>query len=343
MRLLRSWLFFFLLTSLSLAVLAQRPTEGELWSEGWYAIDPLRLYYESYPFTKEQIAFARQRWRVIQDQLAQHPKDEWAGDYSLEGVEVLNNTILHWKGETGFVALAEYSCLNSVTNISFGGALFSGEQLQLKPELKFAAATQHSHVQALPEVFVPVKWGGAHYLIPAAQLAVFCNDYVAGRGAYEKEQDRPYVTVFIKRRERNKNRASLPIVPAPYSHLVKRPITTTVKMVGKPFFRDYADRSDEVVIPVYLNAGASSGVKPGMEFRLDSLDWGETVRIISVGSRGAKGEVTRLIGDDVPHDWRKLKKEDRPVVRIGQRATTMPAWRAVDGEQWMPIHGWQQR
>ena len=80
-----------------------------------------------------------------------------------------------------------------------------------------------------------------------------------------------------------------------------------------------------------------------MEFRLSSLNWDETVKIVSVKSQSAMGEVTRLISDETPHEWRKLSKDDRPNIKIGQSATTRPDWGAMDAEQWLPVHGWQGR
>jgi hypothetical protein len=207
-------------------------------------------------------------------------------------------------------------CAALVEGLEYGEALFSPVLLQFVPKLNRQAAGSHKHSSnnSTPNRWLPVKWRGAHYLVPENQLAAF-GDYAAGLGAYNAGLGMFFferIEFFYKLEAREEGSPEeLPVVPPGYESFVKKPIDARIITVGAGYRKIDRDNEwwDEYLIPVVINAGSTHGVKPKMLLRIprpvgsDSAE--ESVLIKRAGLRTSAGIIVRHI-------------RKRPCVKIGE-------------------------
>ncbi|HEX4946952.1 MAG TPA: hypothetical protein VFZ34_09820 [Blastocatellia bacterium] len=324
MKLLYSFVLAIGILAYSSPSLAQR-AELDYWNEGPFSDYPYILFYDYYPYTKEIVAKARLKWKQLEKEMVQASKEnEWIGSYHLEYAE-LHDTHLHLAPKNGVFLLGTYSCQQAITAINYGTVVFSLSQIKLIPELNsIYAGHSHHGTGVLPASLIPVRWGGAHYLISENELELFCNDYVAGRGIYKDDEKRLYPRVFIKVSEENTRRWNLPKLPAKYSHLVKSPISARVLSIGKSRLKITAadSHADEIETSIVINVGAKDGVAHFMSFRLVGSEFPEEFKITRVRKSSSVGV---LVGY-VEKGQKRLSRNDYPKVIIGQRVTTRPLY-----------------
>lgn len=268
-------------------------------------------------FSRAAAASAQTKWQQIEAELSAAEKSEWVGDYTFgsEG-DGTHETIVRWAINTGFVMLGIHSCYPMVNELSWGRVLSLPDRITFSaaPNIN-PLANHHNSTQAhcghsptrLAKPFVPVKWGEAHYLVPTEQLAIFCDDYVAGLGRHDKGNDPQFAFPLIKREEQGKRlEQGLPILPAKYAHLVKRPIDAQIIQIVRTAQRPETGESlAELEVMVRLNVGAAAGVRRGMFLNDLSLERHYSFEVVKV-ARNFSLAVTTRSGDEIK-EWPPIK------------------------------------
>jgi hypothetical protein len=292
---LKAFLFISICTSV-----AQAQFDNGRWvngiSEPWWFAKEVGL--------PEQIALLKSLWEKIGNENLKTAGNKWAGDYFIGS------------DQSGFVLLHVNKCAAQVESLEYGEALFSPTLIQLRPQLNSQPSGSHTHSSArsTPTRLLPVKWRGAHYLVPENEMAAF-GDYAAGLGAYNAGLDLFFferIEYFYKLGDKEEGSADeLPVVPPGYERFIKKPINAKIIAVGAGYRKIDLENEwwDHLVIPVTINVGSSHGVKPKMLLRIPessgSGGMGESVLIKQAGRRASKGIIVR--------DIRK-----RPCVKISE-------------------------
>lgn len=255
-------------------------------------------WFDPAPMTKEEITFAKSRWKDIETENQSAVANEWSGVY-FTGDET-HGSYLRWSPQAGFVLMNVDKCRATVMNLDYGKVSASVSMVQLFPELnKQATGHKHAHASPMPQRFIPVRWDGSYYLVAENQMADFGN-YVAGLGKYNGDEGE-YMSLafFIKLDASDKESATqfLPIVPAGYEHHLKQPIDAIITRVGKGYRRPDPENEwwDDLILPVKLNVGTAQGVKRRMTFVLLNSDRMESVLISQVGAQSSSGIIVRTI------------------------------------------------
>ncbi len=254
---------------------------------------------------------------------------EWTGIYVMLNTEI-GGTLFRWSPRIGFVGLGTESCGGVITDIQFGKVSLTKRYLRLSPEFDLFPKPNNVYRSVhLPLDLIPVKWGGAHYLIAKREIGAFCSDYVAGLGLYENT----YVRPFMKISDENTDVLSKPILPDAYAHLSKKPLVTKVRSIAGYTFKKQSNSTNAYIsTEVVLNVGNRSGVKKGMSFTLfdleeDSSVFSRDIEIVSVKQNTSVGIFTRYLKDGDPQTLQQLQKTRRDyfhTVKIGMRACVSP-------------------
>lgn len=277
------------------------------------------------PFTQEEAAAARKKWKQIEEDINRNGSNEWAGTYVLSTGE-LHRAYLRWSPQSGFVSLGIYTCMASVTSVNYGGVKASVDSLELLGEVplrsKQTGNGSGTHAALpLPESYLFVKWGERHYLIHERSIANFYK-YVSG--LEEPDQD-----FFVKIDDIDKPIEGMPVLPPGYERFVKKPIEATIIKVGVKKIKKI--RSDdktihyESVTPITINIGRNYGVERGMSLYIIGSSTRETVEIVSVGESMSIAIITRSLDDDMKEnykDWDTGELKAYPEVSIGWKVTT---------------------
>lgn len=292
---------------------------------------------ESEHYTRDEIGMVIARWQ----QIGEGAKDEeWPGQY--HSGDDTHGTYVRWSPGAGYVMLAVNKCEARLMNVDYGKVEFSPGLVRFiseraVKEMPAAAGHDHSHAR-LPWIskLVPVKWRGDRYLVREDELAEF-SKHAAGLGKYnyglaEESGEHGYVEFFGKSyKEREQVSEELPIVPARYERLVKRPVEASVAAVGAKRIKrlKFYDGSYgyEAVRTLFLDAGSLKGVKRGMTLRPVESDEDDAVKITRVSNRSSTGILIRRLDDKLNEtytNWQTQEVHALPEVTVGWRLTTSP-------------------
>jgi hypothetical protein len=192
--------------------------------------------------------------------LGEHP---WAGEYySGDGLGVSQTILVAPKA--GYV-FEWHGCLG-LYDRNYGSVTEKGGRLTLS----FAFPNPRNGMKAAISVeMIPLRWGERHYLLPADDVADFCNKVHQGweprRGAYG--------LFFLRRSDRDKPAGTPGQLPPEFQeYLLPEAVEVTVTAVGPTTTRP--EWGDHKVTPVTFDAGTKKGLRVGTELFVRDPDGG---------------------------------------------------------------------
>ena len=234
-------------------------------------------------FSKRAEANLEARKKAIQQELETLKVDSWAGSYYYgDGLGV--NVELSLAPKSGFT-FTWNGCLG-LYDMNYGDVEESDGKLRLALELP----NEHKPFQGIAPEFLPVRWGDRHYLIPSNEVVGFANAIDAGLEPREGVQG-----LFLLRRDDvSKSAKGSPNLPVEYSgYLLKNPIDAEISSIKSSYAKDSGR-----LTTVLLNAGASKGVKKGMEFYLHAPSGlYESATVTGVNNTSSEAEIFQWSDD----------------------------------------------
>lgn len=230
---------------------------------------------------------------------------DWAGEYySGDGMGV--NTSLTLAPRSGYV-FEWHGCLG-LYDRNYGDVDWRAGRIRLT----FTFKNSREGLQGIAPVLILVPWGERRYLVPSNEIVEFCNNVNQGR------EPRPGEHGFflLRRGDEDKEVEGFPKVPAKYrDYLLPKPVEATIIAVGqyvtRPSVLDWKFKDT----PVTLDAGATQGLRIGMELIVSKPDSkAETVQITKVEDNRAEAVMTQA-------------GEDEPGPEVGWRLSTQAPWR----------------
>lgn len=215
--------------------------------------------------------------KTIQQELKTLKFDSWAGDYYYgDGLGV--NVELNLAPRSGF-AFTWNGCLGQY-DMNYGDVVETGGKIRLV----FKLPNERKGFQGIAPEFFPIKWGDRHYLIPSDEVVGFANVINAG---FEPRYD-AWGMFLLRREDVSKSAKGIPNMPLEYSgYLQKNPIDVEISSIKGSYAKDSGR-----VTTVLLNAGASQGVKKGMEFYLYAPSGlFESATVTSVNNTSSEAEI----------------------------------------------------
>lgn len=287
-------------------------------SEPWWFDDSL---------SKADIEVVKAKWHAIEKESATL-SDGFAGDY-FEGGET-HGTYFRWAPRNGFVRLDVDKCAARVMGFSYGDTVWDRPFLTLVSKGIASSKGSHAHHKGAMK-FALVTWRTIPYLMPESEIKAFC-EYIAGLGKFntglQGNWDLWPFPFLSGRGTKTGTADDLPIVPAGYEHLVKRPIDALVVAVGartvRRFRVDYDDAPHyESRLHVSVDAGRNKGVRSGMRFVVLDSDQDDELLITSVGMTRSSGVMVRFVEENPRAHFSKWKDYDRySPVKVGWRFST---------------------
>ncbi len=282
--------------------------------------------YSSFDFTrytKDEALFAKKKYLQIE---SDGSLDEWEGLYTRE--TMLGRAELIWSSRHGFVYAYIY---HTLANIDYGQVVRrDGDSILLVSDRKTPARRS----RFIDGDHVRVRFGERHLLVSKNILKDFAL-YAAGLDVPDRRDDRVMFTedgyVWEKVDDENKKLADVPVLPALYSHLIRRPIRSRVLSIGRlRIKREYSSTSESAPYiqhrrTITLSSGSRQRVRVGMTFWIDELE--ERVEVVSVGGSQSAAVLVRPIidgrefcrNDDEPGDTEPFPCRDP---KIGMQART---------------------
>jgi hypothetical protein len=320
-----------LLLSLAVAIAGVVSTPAQLaelgtWQNG--VSEPWNIGLHKFIFGAEFVEEAMTRWRLVASD--SEPGNEWVGDYYRTSNDEMRLSFLRWAPRAGFVLAQIHSCSADVNALSFGSVRWSPEIIHFdqvpQPAPNETPVDLNRMIPTLAASYLPVTWGGAHYLVPENRIDDFCL-WAAGLGEGKRSEKGPIEEyIFSKRGEDPIAEPGLPVVPPGYERFVRIPIDATIVRVGRSFVRHQKRREpfDQLVIPVVLNVGREDNVRKGLSFNLFGQSGGDKVIITIVSARSARGEIIRLIdrGPNVRVNRWGQEGEHKEPITVGMPVST---------------------
>jgi hypothetical protein len=313
---------------------AQTEADDRLFDFGPQAPRPWHLPEET---TREEAAALNARWKALGDEL-KSGAGEFAGTYHEAGV--LRHSYLRWAPGGGFVYLYVYEHF-SVLDFSYGRVKVTPTAVVFEVERERLGVASARPPSPMPRRWVAARWRLTNYFVPEKDIADF-GMYVAGLGQ-NNEFNGPCCefTPFFRAEPRRAPAESFdgPKVPAPYTRLMRRPVETTIKSVGRrKVVREfglegelYSQRFERASLtPVTFDAGRASGLKPGMLLRLADEPEGQYLKVTRVGATRSVGVLIRNVDDDGRETFYDFggggepRQKEFPPVRVGARVTSAP-------------------
>lgn len=287
-------------------------------------------YFQSPTYTKQEAFAAQERWNLIQEDIDSSSGNEWEGTYKMASGD-LNESYLRWSPDLGFVFMDVYTCLPDVSMLNYGRVMASSRLLRLQPEVPIrrphSGHGSHS-LSRFDKIYLPVKWGERHYLVPKRNIAAFYR-YVAGLGEYQPNSSVAGRDFFIKIDDQDKPVDDMPILPPGYERYVRKPIDALINAVGDRTIRRLRAGDGSIyyesVTPVVLNAGRVNGIKRGMHLYVVGSKRMETVEITRVRNYSSTGIIVRSLDDNQEEnykDWDTGERKSYPEIKVGWQLTT---------------------
>jgi len=239
--------------------------------------------------------------------LQNHP---WAGEYYAgDGLGV--NTTLSIAPKSGFV-FEWHGCLG-LYDRNYGAVVWTNDHLRLS----FTFENKQKGFQGLAPELIPVRWGDRRYLIPADDVAGFCNRV---NDASEPRDD-VHGLFLLRKGDEKKPVSGSPTVPKAFErYLLSKPIAAEIISVGAYTTRPSAVEWNFKDTLVILNAGTVKGLRPGMELLVtEPANVVESVRIVKVEENQSEAIMTQA-------------GEDEPGPKVGWHVSTRAPWRNLTGK-----------
>jgi hypothetical protein len=257
-------------------------------------------------FTAEAEAEESSRRDRILAALRKVPDHAWAGEYYQgDGLGVNQNLLLgpagdfvfHWRG-----------CLG-VYDRNFGSLRHEGQKIHLD----FIYPNELKGFQGVAAELIPVPWGNRHYLIPADEMADFCNAVQKGR----EPRQGAHGSFLLRKDDWKLALEGRPELPLEFrAWLLDRPISGTVTAVGSSRLHEGKAGIKFRISDVTLNVGKVDGVYPGMEFYfLDES--GTSAKVTRVDGRESSAEIVEVLSEG---------SEGR-TPKAGVSVSSKPPWR----------------
>jgi len=237
-------------------------------------------------FTPEAAAEESSRRDRILAAIRKAPDHAWAGDYYQGDGLGVNQSIL--LGPTGDFVFTWRGCLG-VYDRNFGSFRLDGQKIRLT----FTYPNQRKGFQGIASELVPIRWGERRYLVPAEEMADFCNAVNTG----EEPRDRLHGLFLLRRNDVQVKVDGRPAVPSEYkAWLLDRPVSGKVIAIGSARMKEGQAKIVFRTTEVKLNVGKREGVYPGMEFYfLD--DSGNTMKVTRVDEQESTAEVVECLSE----------------------------------------------
>jgi hypothetical protein len=287
--------------------------------------------------TKEEAAALNARWKALGEEL-KSTQSEFAGTY-FEGGGT-RQSHLRWAPGGGFVYLYVYERF-AVLDFSYGKVEVSPAAVVFTVERERRGLESAHPPSPMPRRWVAARWKLLNYLVPEKEMTDF-GMYVGGFGRYN-DFNGPCCefTPFLMDKPRRAPQTSfdVPLTPAPYARLMRRPVEATIRFVGrKRVVKDYGLEGElysqwferASLTPVTFDAGRGRGLKPGLLLRLVGEPDGQYFKVTRVGASHSEGVVVRHVYDDGETYYdsgsggEEPRKKFYPPVRVGTRVTSAP-------------------
>ena len=235
--------------------------------------------------------------------LGDHP---WAGSYYQGDGTGVNQRIL-LSPKAGFV-FTWHGCLG-LYDRNFGEVRQEKDVLTLK----FTYPNSRKGFQGIASDLVLIRWGERRYLVPADEVAEFCNAVNSGG----EPRSHAYGRFLLRDKDWEKKVEGTPKLAEQYlGFLLKEPLQAKIVAVGESKIRNGTAGIQFRTTTVTLNVGKKQGVVPGMRFYLmdDSVN---DAKVVRVAEEESSAEVQDILSDQSPGH---LPKVDVAV-------STRPRWR----------------
>lgn len=257
-------------------------------------------------FSPEAAQAAGDRGRRIQAELIDLAgRHDWAGSYySGDGLGV--NISLMLSPQSGYVF--EWRGCLGVYDRNYGKV----DVVDGKLRLSFTFSNKREGFGGISSEFVVVAWGERRYLVPADDMAGFCNEINSGAEPRD-EVHGEYLLRWGDEKRKVTGRPRLPeeFVPCLLDRPLEASIVAVKNTTTRPSISDWHFR-DTVVI---VSAGKKHRVFPGMELHVvapaNLVQW---ATVTKVGENTAEAVITQT-------------RDNEPVPRIGWKLSSRPSYR----------------
>ena len=302
-----------------------------------FAPESTRPWHLPEETTREEAAALNVRWKALGEELKSGP-GEFAGTYG-DGGDT-RQRYLRWAPGGGFVYLYVYEHF-AVLDFSYGRVEVTPTAVVFEVERERREVDAGKRPRVTPRRWVAARWRLTNYFVPEKDIAEF-GTYVGGFGRYN-EFNGPCCdfTPFFRAEPGRAPEKSfdVPVVPAPYARLVRRPVETTITSLGRrrvvkdfrvegELYSQWFERAS--LTPVTVGAGRASGLKPGMLLRLADEPGGQYLKVTRVRASRSECVLIRRVEDDGRETFydfagggQPLQKEFPPV-SVGARVTSAP-------------------
>lgn len=247
-------------------------------------------YYSRFDFsryTKSDVAKAKAKYLQIASLTTD---DEWVGTY--ERQTMLGSAEITWDRKNGFVYTYVY---HTLANLDYGRLISTVDSVTFVAERPTASKRK----RFFEEEHIAVKFGEKHLLVPTSRLSEFAI-WAVGREVPTGQREEKIYTeegfFWEKIEDREKTIADIPMFPARYAHLIRKPILSRVLSVVKRRIKrerssDWGTTSEDHFITLKLASGQRQGVRVGMHFWVDDLE--EWAEIVSVSANQSLAQLSR--------------------------------------------------
>lgn len=257
-------------------------------------------------FLPEAAEAADLRGRRIQAELAELAgRHDWAGSYySGDGLGV--NVSLMLSPQSGYVF--EWRGCLGVYDRNYGNV----DVVDGKLRLSFTFPNKQEGFGGIPGKFVAVAWGERRYLVPADDMAGFCNEINSGA----EPRDEAHGMYLLRRGDEKIEVTGRPRLPEEFvPYLLDRPLEARIVAVKntttRPGIADWRFRDTLVIV----SAGKKHRVFPGMELHVvapaNMVEW---ATVTKVGENTAEAVITQ-------------NRDNEPVPRVGWKLSSRPSYR----------------
>ena len=238
---------------------------------------------------------------------------------------------LRWSPPKGFIVIP-YFDQNLITDFGYGKVSMADDS-----DVIFTSERQLKGGRGLERM--PERWTVIlGYLVPVEQLRDF-GQFRAGLGKYNEFNGRccEFTPSFLCSKIDPAENPLPTTIPSKYTNFIQPPITGQITFVGRRkmvknwgydgvLYSDWMEKA--ILIPVTIDAGRRSGVKPKMLFNLvGEPDFDQYLEIVRVNARTSNGYVVRNMSFKTPqtyYDDETKAEKPLPPIRIGIRVTTSP-------------------
>jgi len=272
-------------------------------------------------FSKNDVLTSQLKWKTIKSEYSSSINHEWEGEYCIAGETSLK--VLRWASTSGFVVFSVSTCSTEVRSLDYGTLTATANYVLLTSQK--SVSSEESSIK-----YLPVKWGGRHYLVKESEVADF-YDFVAGYGS--KSEEYMPIGFLLRSGEGEQPVAGMPILPPGYEQFEKAPIEAVITEIKSRTIKrsqgDDESESYESRTSVRLNVGSANGVKRKMVFNVIESELDESVEIVRVTKEYSIGIIIRSLDDEMAETYKDRETDQMvtyPQISIGWQVSTRPKY-----------------